>query len=1071
MKRFLLMLLILSALLLFAGGLFLKRGIHVESLSTGPATLNNISLQWHTKLELQIESLVVDPSQDDGGNKPAPDLSFIGKAVPLVQWIDRLFSKITVGAISVGKVNGSLLYESSLAHLKLSSQVVALETTVRLDENVLTADIQELRSDRFHSQAAGVVHFDLDAKKGGGKFSVNLAGSLPVNLSLTMDRKQLFFEGTEAGEITNITPFVDLFGLDHSIQKWITDYLTGTRYNLKSFSGNFPWNDPMVLLESFVAEVRVDGCQYTFAPGLEAIQSDYTDVLFKKGILVITPHHSTFYGQDGEKSWLDINFNDIDNILLTAYILTHAKANQDIVNLLKYYDIPLPVLQTEGETAVDLTLSINLNSELVTAYGIFLVEDGRVDYSGANFGVKDARIILDTNKITFEQMQVSFARMLVADIAGVFDAATASGNLDITLQECEVAIGESKLTLNGSEKKPIIHYTISPDAALVAVEASSWNIGALSLNLGSFSTPFSLDTFSGTLSSTSLSCPPFVATELSGIFSLKEQRLDLQCSLVQCQIKDLKLQESLDGLQIQYDKGLTIRSVKESQWLLNSIPVTLYPSEFKFSDALFSVTGGGIRYGNIFDAILSGIYNFHTQHGEFLLDDLDIKKESIGHFLTPKTALSVEVDGNKESLLLKVPELEMEMTSSAKAKIWSLLLKNLGAVYEHSPLLQRYMVKNGNLAIESKDDAGYHFSADIPFDYSLLVKDGIPLDHYQIQGESGDNGFRATVNRDLEIVYDDDFRILTRDLSFNIPAIMQLLKDLPSPAGTDRKDTEKVDVTLSAQKTSLFFTSEREVLADEITLVYRDEKAILHLQHGLGSISLDIDEEKVFSLTGEGLNDAFMSGLLAGANFQKGAMRIAARGTFDDFTAMFKIEDTVLRDFKSLNNILAMVNTIPALVTFSLPSYNTTGLPVDSVVAGIEMVDGVATFKTLGLESPEMTIKGSGWIDLPQQLLEMDLNLITTAKKNVNKIPLVGYILVGKKKRPSISVKLSGDLFDPEVENSTFQEVASVPFQILYRTLALPAHLVSPVFGFETGGEEEKVEDGEGWMVDDEKTK
>ncbi len=60
----------------------------------------------------------------------------------------------------------------------------------------------------------------------------------------------------------------------------------------------------------------------------------------------------------------------------------------------------------------------------------------------------------------------------------------------------------------------------------------------------------------------------------------------------------------------------------------------------------------------------------------------------------------------------------------------------------------------------------------------------------------------------------------------------------------------------------------------------------------------------------------------------------------------------------------------------------------------------------------------------------------------MNKIPLLGYIMVGNEKRPAIIVKISGDLHDPKVKHSVFRRVATLPFAILFRTLTLPFHLV-----------------------------
>lgn len=1062
MKRFFLISFSVLFAALITGALFLKKGIHVNELSVEGVSLNNISLQWKTKLDLEIETLDFDIQQENNPAKELPDISFPSETASLLSWVDRLFSRISIQNVNIGEIEGTLLYESALTNITLSSRLVSLNATVKKDNHILIADIQNLRSEQFNSQATGSVQFDLKSNKGSGTFELNLAGSLPVSLSINMDHKQLSFAGKEAGKITDITPFVDLFEIDQAIQKWITDYLAGTRYNLKSFSGYFPWKDPMVITESFVAEARVDDCQYTFVPGFEAVKSDYTDLFFKKGVLTILPHETRFYGQDGQDSWLDINFNDPDNIILTAYILTLAPANQVVVDLLAYYDIPLPFLQTEGETSVDLILSINLNTELVQADGTFLIDEGKVAFYDENFAVKDLRFTLDTDQIAIEQLQVSFDKLFLADVTGDFDAITENGSFDIVLQESEIDFGGSKLILDESKAKPTLNYSITSETSTVIAGASSWTLGGFPLSIGPFNTPLDLDDLSGVITSTPISCYPFVTSEAYGMFSLKEQSLDFQGSLSQCQIKDLKLQKSVGDVSVKYDDGFTIQTSEKSQWILGTVPVTLYPSEFKISDSLMSVTMGRMSFGGFFDATFSGYFDNLTQCGEFVLKDLDIKDDTMGHLLTPETTVSIKVSRNKETLSITIPELEASFRISEKDKTWSLQLDDLGVLYAHSPLLQQYLLNNGNLKVEGTEDGRYHFSAYIPYEYPLLVKDGVPQNDYQIEGEFYEKSLLATVNKDLEIVYKDDIKISSSKLSFNVTAIMQLLKDLPDAVEFNSENKLKMDVLLTAEDTSLFFKADRQILADSFTLQYSDGISDLELQHGSGSISLGVEGE-YFSLTGKELNDKFMNSLLSGMDSQTGSMGFAAKGTFDEFTAMVKIENTIMKDFKTLNNVLAMVNTIPALVTFNLPSYSTEGLSVKSLVAGMKVKKGVATFETLALDSSEMRMAGNGWIDFLKETVEMDLNLITRAKENVNKIPLVGYILVGKKKSPSITVQISGDLLDPKVEHSTFEEVVTVPFHMLFRTLALPVYLVSPIFDLakEEAREKETEEDWE----------
>jgi hypothetical protein len=185
-----------------------------------------------------------------------------------------------------------------------------------------------------------------------------------------------------------------------------------------------------------------------------------------------------------------------------------------------------------------------------------------------------------------------------------------------------------------------------------------------------------------------------------------------------------------------------------------------------------------------------------------------------------------------------------------------------------------------------------------------------------------------------------------------------------------------------------------------------------------------------------------MGALLHGAGIKGGSMSLAAQGTVDHATAVFMVKDTVFMDYKPLNNMLAFINTVPALITFSPQEYSTRGLPVSTAVTGLVFDKGIATIESFSLKSPVISMKGAGEVDFIRNQMNMVVNLITQAKVNINKIPLLGYIFAGKEKRPSITLKVSGSLDDPQVDYSVFREVATLPFSILYRTLTLPSRLV-----------------------------
>ncbi|MEN8200312.1 MAG: AsmA-like C-terminal domain-containing protein, partial [Thermodesulfobacteriota bacterium] len=915
-------------------------------------------------------------------------------------------------------------------------------------------------SSSYRSKGSGRIRLHLRTMRASGSLELTLAESLPLSLEFESDREQVTLTGREAGTISTITPFVDLFGLDPDIQRWITDYLKGSRYELKTLRTSFPWDKPLQFLDTLYAEVMVDDCEYTFAPGLEAIKTDYTDVVFKKGVLAITPHDSTFYGQAGEDSWLDIDFNDPDNIILTAYILTHAVANEDILKLLQYYDVSLPFKQTGGTTESDLTLAINLNREELTARGSFLLDEGEIEYEKKRFGVKDGRVHLDDASVELEQLRVSFGEIFVADIGGRVDLARGVGGLDIGVQEFTAKVGGSSLTLDPSQPKPSLTYQIRPKQESISATASAWIHDGLALHLAPFSMDFSFADLSGVLPRTGLSLVDRAELEISGPFSIKGQRLDFQCDLLHYNFKDLVLVEKPLPLTLQYDKGLSVRSHKESRWSLNKVPIRIHPSRFRYRDPVFSIVGGRMSYGQFFDSRVSGKYNYQDGLGTFLLEGLQIGSEKHGSLLSPAQPVSLAIENSGERFLARIPDLGIEV-STGEVQGWAVRLHDLGLLYEHSELLRQYMVEDGRLTVSSAGGGKpLVFWADIRLPHFLLVQDDMPIDRFVINGEFSQGTMGATVNSDLTLLYDGRLTVSSNGIGYNIPAILNYLEERPKPSSPEPGESEGFNTSLVASNSSLFFSPDSQAPADRIQLHSTGETIKLELEHGVGTIVVDIEGDE-FSLLGDKLNDVFMNSLSMDASLQGGMMSVAAHGHFDEFSALVRVDNTVLRDYKTLNNVLAFVNTIPALITFSLPDYDSRGLPVTSAVAGMKVMGGLVDFESMDVDSPELGIAGSGWIDLVGKRLDMDLNLITQSKVNVRKIPLIGFILAGEEKHPSATFKVTGDLLDPKVESEMFREVVTVPFSILFRTLALPAHLVAPILGGEEKGGEKEGRKGE----------
>ncbi|MFT5728106.1 MAG: hypothetical protein ACI8PB_002258 [Desulforhopalus sp.] len=1062
--RFLIIFCLLFLTMLMACGYFLKKGFQVEELTFGGVTISNSSVIWNKKLELEISEISLDKQQKTSTPQAEKNPTrLIGKGIEYGNYLLKVFSKLHIKNLKLGTssieidLNNS---DSQFNRLLVKSDDFSFSSDLTFKKDSLTIEIIEASSARFNTGVTGSMQLDGAQGKLSGDLTALINKAFPVAVHFAADKDSLSFSGKEAGEITEINSLVDLFGLRHGIQRWITDYLSGSRYHLKSFKGVLPWNNPKEILNTLEAEVTVDDTEYTFAPGLEPVKAGYTQVLFKHGVLDILPNGATFYGQDCGESWVDINFNDPKNILLTAYIKTTAVANDDILTLLNYYKIPLPFKQVAGDTATDLELAIILNKQQLEARGVFDIEDGVIEWGGKNHRVKNAHIKLVNSDVIIDRLTVIYDDLLTVQVAGTILAKQKTGDLDLGLEKMNLKLGESRLTIDKS--KPLkASYHFDPTGHMIEAQASSWLLDTLVLELGSFKAPLDYNDLSLKVSKVKLGTPPGIASEISGFFSMKKMQADFTCDLLKFHVNDLKLKTPHIAIDITYDEGLFVTTEEIAEWELSKMPISLFPSQFEFEDDVFSVVSSRISYGELFDSYLAGYFNIDENNGRFSLEKIDVKSEDLEERLTLGQNVDVEINSESGNFIIFFPLFDLTI-STDKEKNWAAKFGDLSAVYPRSKILQKYNIKEGKIEMSSKNGKKpYSFSADIKSSYPLLVDDDGPIDLLHITGQLTDKETFAHINEDLELSFaDKKLDIKSHKIGYNLSAILQIIEELPTrSADSEEKSDETSPFTLkmSADQSHIYLGPKSSILADNMQVDLLDGKFNMKLDHGEGQLSFQLDKGS-FVLDGKDLNDAFMGALIHNSKFQGGAMSIAAKGMLNEFSAVFEIKDTLLYEMATVNNVMAFLNTIPALVTFSLPEFDTSGFPIDSAVVGMKYKDKVSDIESLEVFSPEIYAKGQGTIDFSTKMIDMDINLKTQAGRNVGKIPVVGYVLAGNEDDESLNVKIEGHLDDPAVDHSLVKNIVVYPAEILYRTLKLPFHLGGKMLPESSGN---KSSDGE----------
>jgi hypothetical protein len=1028
---------------------FLKTGISVKRLTLGNALISNSQLIWREKLELNIEQITLQVSQKSETAQPPLIMPWrkIGRYSPLL----KLFSSITINTLSAGKLTSTLhLTEQKSGGYQLAviGDAVTGEIELQHTENGFTLDVRKGIFEPYFSSLTGRLILNGASEKAKGQLTTLVADSVPVKVSFQVDENSLSFEGSESEKITTITPLVDLFGLSGNVQRWITEHLEGSRYRLESLSGKVPFANPAALLTTLKASIRVDDCQYTFAEGFAPVKTNFTDVRFENGALVIKPREATFYGQDGGESWLDIDLNDPGNMLLTVYIQTNAQINQDILDLLGYYQINIPFRQTKGVTEIDLRLPINLNTRQVTAEGTFSVDHGSISYDGKEYDITESRIGLKNSDINIDHGSISYGDAFAADVNGEIYLAAGRGNLSISVKQAQFELQGNSVTLKDNAGPLNLLYHFADGAHILDGKESFWQHGqkehGIDFSVGAFHIPFSPGELSAELSQIPFDIGDGIKTAVSGHVSLENKKANLSIDFTKYTVKDLHLVTPRVTVDLVYDSDLLLKTDEIAEFTLGKLPLKIYPSEYSHGNNITKINRSRISYGDFIDSKVSGHYDTHKNEGEFLLQEIVVNDNQLKNELELDKEIQLLVSEENDSFSLQFPEYDLHI-SNRKQKGWVARFGDLSRLYHRSKLLQRFVIKEGSLEISSANGKKpYSFSTEFVLPDPLFIENDRPFEKVTLSGELADNGLTGVINSRTTLHFDGtNISINSKEEGFNLPAIIKYLERI-SPSKRDTHENTKKGInaiTFNLENGYLYLNPHSKILSDQLNFLFQNGRLEMDLRYGEGYLKFELEDDH-FALEGLKLSDRFMAGLIEGSSFTGGDLKITANGNFEDFSAITQISNTSVTGLTGMNNVMAFLNTVPALLTFSLPEYSLTGFPIDNAVLGVHVVDQRATIESLKINSPQFDATGEGWADFAQKSIDLNLYMTTEARQNIKKIPVFGYVLGGNKDKNSVTLTVSGDLANPGVKTSLLKEIAATPVEMLYRTLKLPFHMV-----------------------------
>ena len=1009
--------------------IFLEHAIVLKEIDFLDFNVKNLHVRDDNGLILDIGSIDIKKREkkSSSGFKYKKLIKIIDETEPFIS----LFKSINIKSIKSDDIDIYLSYKAKKGFkLKVKGSRFCADISAVLTKKYLTANILKLDTNDKFLHVSGLILLDRADDATYAELNTTFAKRDRQNTYLIADAKGVKFNTHYLTPVTTLKEIAQFTNLHRDIRPWIIDYVKGDYPHLQKLSGYIPYDNPMFLLHTLKAKAYWSSVAYSFQKGFKAAVSKRVDLIFDNGVLKIMPRDAYFYTHKGGNTSISIDFKPKDE-LLSVHIDTVATLDKILLDLIKSYGIKIPVEQKSGKTDADLTIYVDLQTENITALGNFRLHESEISFHNTDYKVNSADVKIVDSFVTLKDVNISYKDLAKGVLDAKIDASKQEGKFDINLYDVNVS---DELSL---KSKPLhVRYNMIPDSLdRIDVKPSLWNIAGRGLHVKAISSAFNYDKLQAYIPKTDINISNSLQATVYGSADIKNMYYDFNTTLKKFNFSKLSFKDDNLHVNFNYRDNLHIICKQNSTWDYSGI-------KLKFSKLNSSINSDNIVIHNanfILDddlkADIVGNFSIKDDRGSFLLKNISVENDKIGKILSHKESLPVEFKLLDNSFDILIPKFNFSLLALKEG--WRLNIPDISQFSKYSTLMQDFNITKGSLHIgKTLNRNDYYFTGEIEYAYPFLVKNSTPQSSYKFFGNFDKNSTSIKINDTLNVKVDDKITLTCKDTGFNINAFANFIND-----HNTSESNESMTFTLNAQNSFIYFSKQRKALADTISIKAKDSDILATLVYKKGGAIFQMHMGE-FYLFGKHFSDVFMNHFLSLSKYRGGDFSFAVRGNIDKFKGVARIDNSRIKDYVLLNNVLAFINTIPSLASFALPNYAKNGIMLKEAYAAFEYEDKIMHFNAVKFDSGEVDIYGKGDADYLNDKINIKLNLKTHLGKNVSKLPVVGYILVGDDGSAATAFNITGRLSNPTVDTALAKDIVVAPFNILKRTIVYPFHLI-----------------------------
>ena len=417
---------ILTIIVIFAVSLSvlfiaLKNGIEINEFDYQDLSIERLYIKIDKKLIINAKNIKLPENSTSSSSEF--EVANLNEYFSYLPYLERFFEEINLENLEVGEDTITVLFKDDIFYV--DTPYLTIDTQFKARDGGYDIAIYEFLLADFNLAIAGDGHLNFTDNSYifDGFF---LTHEINGKLDFTIKNNLLKYKISNA-TAKSLKNFMDELGfkaeLDKEVKEWIYGKVVAGFYDIEYLKGEID----IANLEYHLDKMEAYGVAYdlnvTFEEALSPINAELSKISLHDGDLHFDLVHPTFEGKDlnGSKVSL-VSFMD-DDIKVLLDIKTDSIFDQNISNILKAYDINVPVIQKSGKLDSHTSLVIEIEPFFVDVNVTAKLEDANLEIGGAKFYSKKANIFIDNESVVLKDTSLN--------LKPIFSASNLNGKIDL----------------------------------------------------------------------------------------------------------------------------------------------------------------------------------------------------------------------------------------------------------------------------------------------------------------------------------------------------------------------------------------------------------------------------------------------------------------------------------------------------------------------------------------------------------------------------------------------------------------------------------------------------------------